>query len=284
MPRKKRKLNTEKQGDIHQSKKSDEQTSKLEMRFDGKRALVTGARGIGKEIALMLAESGAEVVVAARTENELKELRNEIESKYGKNKCSVIIADQGKVDDCKRIVKEAGPIDMLVNNAAICKLSPFLETSVEDWEMHMNVNVRGPLLISQGIAKGMVERKKGGAIVNISSQAGKVALDGHTCYCISKSALDQMTRMMALELGPHKIRVNSVNPTVVLTEMAKVGWSKPETAEPHLKRIPLGRFCQPNEVSSVVCFLLSDLAAMINGETLLIDGGFLASALPLSNK
>eukprot|EP01121_Diplochlamys_sp_Union-15-3_P007432 TRINITY_DN1887_c0_g1_i6.p1 TRINITY_DN1887_c0_g1~~TRINITY_DN1887_c0_g1_i6.p1 ORF type:complete len:233 (-),score=51.99 TRINITY_DN1887_c0_g1_i6:219-917(-) len=217
--------------------------------FTGKTALITGARGIGKEIALMLARSGASLVVAARTESDLQSLKEEVNKINGHDKgIKIIQADIGKIEDCQRIITEAGPIDLLVNNAAICQLAPFVETSAESFETHMNVNVRAPMLISQGIAKGMIERKKGGSIVNISSQASKIGLEGHTAYCVSKGALDQLTRMMALELGPHNIRVNSVNPTVVLTEMAKVGWSKKEKAEPHLKRIPLGRFAQPEEV------------------------------------
>ena len=115
------------------------------------------------------------------------------------------------------MVEQAGEIDLLVNNAALAKLAPFLSTSVEDFDETMAINVRSVLVVSQIVAKKMIARGAAGcAIVNVSSQASMVALENHTSYCTSKGALDQLTRMMALELGPHGIRVNSVNPTVVL--------------------------------------------------------------------
>eukprot|EP01117_Protostelium_nocturnum_P008102 TRINITY_DN2886_c0_g1_i3.p1 TRINITY_DN2886_c0_g1~~TRINITY_DN2886_c0_g1_i3.p1 ORF type:complete len:197 (-),score=42.14 TRINITY_DN2886_c0_g1_i3:60-650(-) len=177
----------------------------------------------------------------------------------------------------KEAVTKLGAIDLLVNNAAIALLEPFLETSVENFDKTFNVNVRQILVVSQIVAKGMIERGKGGAIVNVSSQASMVALKDHTSYCVSKGALDQLTRSMALELGPYNIRVNSVNPTVVLTAMGALGWSDPAKADPMKAKIPLGRFAQPREISTVIVFLLSDQSSMVNGVMLPIDGGFLSS-------
>eukprot|EP01118_Nematostelium_gracile_P018122 TRINITY_DN7943_c0_g1_i2.p1 TRINITY_DN7943_c0_g1~~TRINITY_DN7943_c0_g1_i2.p1 ORF type:complete len:142 (-),score=40.85 TRINITY_DN7943_c0_g1_i2:77-502(-) len=141
----------------------------------------------------------------------------------------------------------------------------------------MATNVTSILAVSQIVAKNMIQRKVPGAIVNVSSQASQIAIQDHTSYCTSKGAVDQLTRMMALELGPHSIRVNAVNPTVVLTKMGEMAWSDPQKAKPMLARIPLGKFAKPREVSEAIAYLLSDKASMINGVILPIDGGFLST-------
>jgi NAD(P)-dependent dehydrogenase (short-subunit alcohol dehydrogenase family) len=123
----------------------------------------------------------------------------------------------------------------------------------------------------------MIERGQGGAIVNLSSQSSMVGLLDHTAYCASKGALDQLTRVMAVELGPHQIRVNAVNPTVTLTPMAEMAWSDPVKSGAMKARIPLGRFASPLDVAHTVAYLLSEQADMIHGTTLPVDGGFLAS-------
>ena len=140
----------------------------------------------------------------------------------------------------------------------------------------MNVNLKAVLFTSQTVAKGMVKRGGGGSIVNVSSQASQAALLDHAVYCASKGGLDQLSRVMALELGPHNIRVNCVNPTVVMTDMGRLGWSDPKKAATMLSKIPLGKFAQVEDVVHAVLFLLSDKAAMINGVMLPVDGGFLA--------
>jgi len=186
------------------------------------------------------------------------------------------VADITSAEEAKKAAEKAGDVDLLVNNAGIARLQPFLETTVQAFDETLAVNVRAAFIIGQVVAKNMIKRGKGGSIVNISSQASLVALQDHTSYCTSKGALDQLTRMMALELGPHKIRVNSVNPTVVLTPMGELGWSKPEKRDPMLAKIPLGRFAKPIEVSHAITYLLSDFASMIHGAILPVDGGFLS--------
>ncbi|XP_039990802.1 L-xylulose reductase isoform X2 [Xiphias gladius] len=126
------------------------------------------------------------------------------------------------------------------------------------------------------VARGMKARGSGGSIVNVSSQASQCALRDHAVYCATKGALDMLTKVMALELGPHQIRVNSVNPTVVMTEMGRLGWSNPEKAKIMVSRIPLGRFAEVEDVVNSILFLLSDKSNMTNGVTLPVDGGFLA--------
>jgi len=164
-----------------------------------------------------------------------------------------------------------------VNNAGVNVHESFLDTKLENFEKIMNTNVRQVFIISQIIARSMVQRGKGGSIVNVSSQASMISLKNHTSYCTSKGALDQLTRMMALELGQYNIRVNSVNPTVVLTPLGERGWSDPKKSGPMLNMIPLHKFAKPREVSNVIAFLLSDQASMIHGAMIPVDGGFLSS-------
>lgn len=243
----------------------------FQFNFNQRRVLVTGAgKGIGREIASMLHRFNAQVVALSRTENDLQSLKEEIG-------CETIVAELGDPDAARRAAQEAGKIDLLVNNAAIAILEPFLETTVESWDKTMAVNLRAVMIVSQVVARQMIERGVAGSIVNVSSMASFQALHSHAAYCASKAGLDQLTAVMAVELGQHKIRVNSVNPTVVLTEMGKRAWSDPAKGGPMLARIPLRRFAECEDVASVVCFLLTDGAAMLNGLALRIDGGFLVT-------
>ena len=153
----------------------------------------------------------------------------------------------------------------------------FLEIDSDVFQKIFRINVEAAIQVSQMSIKTMLERHSGGSIVNVSSQASMTGLGNHTVYGASKAALDQVTRNMSFEFGPHKIRVNSINPTVVNTAMAKVGWSDPKKADPMKAQIPLGRFAEVEEVVSVITFFLSDDASMISGTCVPIDGGALAS-------
>ena len=236
--------------------------------FKGRRALVTGAgKGIGREIARHLVACNASVLALSRTESDLASLRDE-------TGCETLCVDLGDVGATQNALAAAGDVDLLVNNAGVSILEPFLDVTVAAFDEVMAVNVRGVLIVSQIIARGMIERGRGGAIVNLSSVASTRALADHTSYCASKGALDQLTRMMALELGPHDIRVNAVNPTVTLTPMGEMAWGDPAKSGPVLARIPLGRFARPLQVAEAVTWLLSDAADMVHGVTLSVDGGF----------
>jgi L-xylulose reductase len=183
----------------------------------------------------------------------------------------------GDAAEAKRAAEQAGDIDLLVNNAAIAILQPFLGTTPEAWDATMAVNLRAIVIVSQVIAAQMIRRGITGSIVNVSSMAAFQALRDHAAYCASKAGLDQLTKVMAVELGEYGIRVNSVNPTVVMTEMGKRAWSDPVKGGPMLQRIPLNRFAECNDIASVICFLLSDAAGMLNALSLQIDGGFHAT-------
>ncbi|WP_250475645.1 SDR family oxidoreductase [Caballeronia sp. GAFFF1] len=242
---------------------------KTEFDFSGKRVLVTGASsGIGRACAQTLARCGARVVAAGRDTAALDTLANE-------TGCATLRLDVG----AHRSVIDAAlepfdAFDGLVNCAGIASLEPALEFDADAFDRVMAVNARGAALVARAIALKMVGR--GGSIVNVSSQASLVGLPDHLSYCASKAALDSITRVLCIELGRHGIRVNSVNPTVTLTPMARFAWSDPVKSQPMLQAIPLGRFAEPEEVVAPVLFLLSDAASMISGVSLAVDGGYTA--------
>jgi L-xylulose reductase len=240
------------------------------MRFDGKRALVTGAgKGIGEAAARMLAERGATVVALSRSASDLETLRAAIG-------CETLTVDLADPAATRQAALAAQPIDLLVNNAGTTELASFLDTSVEIFDHLMAVNARAAMIVAQECARSMIERRVKGAIVNVSSLASEIGIPDHTAYSASKGAMDAMTRVMAKELGPHGIRVNTINPIVTLTAMAIKAWSDEAKAESMLSRIPLRKFATPEEVAEVICYLGSDGASMINGVCLLVDGGFRA--------
>ncbi|XP_069511418.1 L-xylulose reductase [Ambystoma mexicanum] len=244
----------------------------MEITFSGKRALVTGAgKGIGRETVKALQRGGAQVIAVSRTQTDLESLALECPG------IETICVDLANWDETDEALKAIGAVDLLVNNAAVAVLQPFLEVTKDAWDRSLEVNVKAVAHVSQIVARQLIENGSQGAIVNVSSQASMCALQDHTVYCATKGAVDMLTKVMALELGPKKIRVNAVNPTVVMTDMGRLGWSNPQKAAPMKSRIPLGRFAEMDDVVNTILFLLSDKSAMIHGATLPIDGGFLAT-------
>lgn len=239
------------------------------MNFGGKRILITGAgKGIGRATVKFLAERGAEVVALSRSPADLETLQAE----FG---CRTIAVDFTDAEATRAAAREALPVDYLVNNAGTTELQPVLETSVEVFDLLMAVNCRAPLIISQEYARERIAAGKPGAIVNVSSISSFIGFADHAAYCASKGALDGLTRVMANELGRKGVRVNGVHPVITLTPMAVKAWSDPAKSAPMLSRIPMQRFVEPEEVASVIAFLLSDDASMVNGIDMPIDGGFL---------
>ncbi|MGF6547913.1 SDR family oxidoreductase [Paraburkholderia youngii] len=238
--------------------------------FSGRSILVTGASsGIGRATVEALCASGASVVAAARNVNELARLAEET----GCEPLKLDVSDEAAIDEAFASLE---PFDGLVNCAGIALLERAVDTTAASFDRVMAVNARGAVLVAKHVARGMLDAGRAGSIVNVSSQAALVALDDHLSYSASKAALDAVTRALCIELGPHGIRVNSVNPTITLTPMAVLAWSDPVKRDPALQAIPLRRFAESAEVAAPILFLLSDAASMVSGVCLPIDGGYTA--------
>jgi 2-deoxy-D-gluconate 3-dehydrogenase len=246
--------------------------------LDGKRALVTGAtKGIGYETCKVLADAGADIAAVGRDAAGLKDVESQV--KKAGRRCVAINADMASVDGPEKAAKEAlaafGTIDILVNNAGIALIEPLLSAKVADWDLTMAVNLRAPFLLARAVVPGMI-RQKAGKIINISSQAGVVGLEGHGAYCASKGGLNMLTKVMTVEWARHNIQINSVCPTVILTPMGEQVWGKPEKGDPMKAKIPGGRFGKPVEVADMILYLASSASDMVCGQDLLIDGGYTA--------
>lgn len=242
----------------------------------GKRAVVTGAsKGIGQKICEVFADAGADIVAIARDQAGLQETQELVE-RHGRRFVPITaeLADAADTvraaEDC---LKAVGEVDILINNAAVALIEPLLTASVEAWDKTMAVNLRAPFLLAQVLAPGMISRKAG-KIVNISSQAGVIGLDDHGAYCASKGGLNMLTKVMMSEWARYNVQVNAVCPTIILTPMGERVWGEPAKGQPMLDKTPLGRFGRPIEVADLVLFLSSAASDLINGECILIDGGF----------
>lgn len=243
----------------------------------GKKAIVTGgSRGIGQASAVVLAEAGAEVVVVGRDEAALAEsagLLKDAGATYHTVHGDLLTADGARAAARESLAALGGRCDILVNCAGIARIAPLAEMTQEDWDATMAVNLTAPFSFTQEIVGQMIERNAG-KIINMSSQAGVVAIDGHGSYSASKGGLNLLTKVMAAEWGPHNIQVNAVAPTVILTPMGTKVWGDPAKADPMLAKIPMGRFGQPVEVADLVLFLASPASDLITGDVILIDGGY----------
>lgn len=246
--------------------------------LQGRTALITGAsKGIGFEICRVFADAGADIVATARDEEGLRKVASSVQD-YGR-RCHTYICDladpQAIANLGSEVRDEVGHIDILVNNAGTARVAPAQDLTLEDWDITMAVNLRAPFLLAQQFAPSMRDRKWG-KIVNISSQAGVIALDEHAAYSASKAGLNALTRGLMVEWAKHNIQVNSICPTIILTEMGKKVWGQEEKGGPMLAKTPLGRFGETVEVADMALYLASSASALVNGETLMIEGGFSA--------
>ena len=240
--------------------------------FSGKVAVVTGAAsGIGAAIAEAFAARGARV---ALLDMNLEAAQSRAAGLAGAVALACNVTDAASIDAALAGVQShLGAPDILVNSAGIVDLAPAEDLSLGAWDRTIAVNLTGTFLMAQAVGRAMIGAGKAGRIVNLASQAGSVAIDGHVAYCASKFGVIGVTKTLALEWGKHGITVNSVSPTVVLTDLGRKAWDGAK-GEAMKALIPTGRFAEPHEIASAVLFLASDEAAMINGADLLVDGGY----------
>ena len=238
--------------------------------FNGRTILVTGASGgIGGATVRQLVAANADVIASGRSQEALDALAQE-------TGCRALAFDLAS-EEAVRGALEGLDLWGVVNCGGFGgEIATPMDTDIAVFDKVISINARGALLVTKYASQSMVRLGKGGAIVNVSSQASLVALSGHISYGSSKAALDNITRVSALELGRYNIRVNSVNPTVVMTPISAWYWGKPEIAGPFIDQMPLGRWATEDEIAAPIVFLLGDGASMISGVCLPIDGGFTA--------
>ncbi len=248
----------------------------MQVTLAGRRALVTGGRrGIGRAIVLALARSGASVVAAAHSEDDAGLLRQAEEEGLAIEYCSVDLNDRGSRADMINSVLADGDVDILVNNAGAQVRRPLLEYGLEQWDTDMELLLSSMFDLSQALAREMVARGYG-RIINLSSISGFQGARNIAGYTTAKHAVIGLTKALANELGIYGVNVNAVAPGICETDMTTDVTTNKEHAEIIRGRIPLGRFATPEDVAGPVLFLCSDAAAYVHGQTMLVDGGWLA--------
>jgi D-threitol dehydrogenase (NAD+) len=242
------------------------------MSLDGKVAVITGAAsGIGSAIADMFATNGAQIAVLDMLEDKAAEKAAELGG--GAAAFPVNVTDSTSVNDAvSKAHVHFGHIDILVNSAGVVALAPAEEVTDSDWDKQISVNLTGTFNVARAVGKVMLAAGSG-KIINLASQAGSIALDQHAAYCASKWGVIGLSKVLASEWAGRGVTVNSISPTVVLTELGKKAWAG-EKGEAMKKLIPTGRFALPEEIAASALFLASSLSDMINGADIVIDGGY----------
>ena len=243
------------------------------------RTIITGAsRGLGRHFALTLARAGAEVVLTARGIDRLEAVVKEIEG-FGGSAIAVQV-DVADGESVKRCVETAentlGPVDILVNNAGIAVTKPMLEHTEEDWNSVLDTNLKGVWLMAQEVARRMVHREQGGSIINIASVLGERGIAQLPGYCASKGGIINLTRAMAVELAPYGIRVNTIAPGYIETDMNREFFAT-QAGQRLIKRIPQRQLGQVEDLDGVLLLLASDASRYMTGSVITIDGGQSAS-------
>jgi NAD(P)-dependent dehydrogenase (short-subunit alcohol dehydrogenase family) len=244
-------------------------------RLDGRRALVTGASsGIGLGAASALAEAGAEVTLVARRIAELTEVCDAIQSAGGK--AEALALDITDLSATAAALATHGPFDVMVNSAGLARHAPALDTTPEDYDAAMALNLRAAYFLTREVARGLIAAGKPGSLINVSSQMGHVGGPDRAVYSANKHALEGMTKSMALEWAPHGIRVNTLCPTFIRTPLAEQTLKDPARRAWILSKIKLGRVGEIEDLMGPVVFLASDASAMMTGTHLIVDGGWTA--------
>ncbi|HEY7244651.1 MAG TPA: glucose 1-dehydrogenase [Xanthobacteraceae bacterium] len=244
-------------------------------RLDGKRALVTGGgRGIGLAAASALAQAGAHVTLAARTATEVEAAAEAIRKRG--ERAEAMTLDVTDVAAMRAAVAAAEPFDVLVNNAGTNRPAMFADVKVEDFDAIFSLNVRAAYFTAQAVARRLIAAGRPGSIINVSSQMGHVGAARRSVYCASKHAMEGFTKAMAIELAPHRIRVNSLGPTFLETPMTRPFFENKAFRDEVLAKIKLGRLGQLEELTGAIIFLASDASSLMTGSALVLDGGWTA--------
>ena len=244
-----------------------------------KTALVTGAgKGIGKACAIALAEAGANLIILSRTKSDLDKVEKQITKL--KRKCKSYICDVSNFDDVKSVFNRIFSLDILVNNAGTNRPDHFTKIKKEDMDYVVDLNMKAAFHVTQMASKVMLKSKnrkaKGGSIINMSSQLGKVGAPNRSIYNMTKFGLEGLTRGMALDLAKNNIRVNTICPTFVETPMVKNFFKDKKFKKAMMDNIPLGRLATDSDIATAVVYLASNASSMITGSSLVIDGGWTA--------
>jgi NAD(P)-dependent dehydrogenase (short-subunit alcohol dehydrogenase family) len=244
-------------------------------RLDGKRALVTGAgRGLGVASAAALAQAGAQVTLVSRTGAEIEAVAEAIRADGGQ--ADALVLDVTNINAVHHALAARPADDVLVNNAGTNRPKPITEVSVEDYDAVIDLNVKAAYFVAQAVAARMIDEKRRGSIIHMSSQMGHVGGPRRTLYCTSKWAVEGMSKAMALDLAPHGIRVNTIAPTFIETPMTRPFFEDEAFKTDVLRRIKLGRLGQLEDIMGAMVYLASDAAGLVTGTSLIIDGGWTA--------
>lgn len=243
--------------------------------LNGKVTIITGAcKGIGRAISELYVQKGA-IVIMVDIDPNVEEVAKIIRKEYGP--VDTFVADITNDSELNALVEKTeekyGRINVLVNNAGIGPLEPAESMRTEIFDKTLEINLKAPFILSQLVAQIMISSGNGGKIINMASQAGVVAISGHTAYTTSKAGLIGLTKALAFEWGKYNINVNAISPTVTLTDLALGYWTG-EIAEKALVQTPVGRFADPAEIAGLAVYLASDASNMVTGANFIIDGGY----------
>lgn len=244
-------------------------------RLDSKRALITGASsGIGLGCAVALAQAGSAVTLAARSVKKLEETVDKFHN-LGLS-ANALEMDVRDIEATQKVVASHGPFDTLVNSAGTAAHSLAINTTEQDYDAVVDLNIKGAYFLTTAVAKGLIQEGKPGSLINISSQMAHVGGIERAVYCATKHAVEGFTKAMAIEFGPHHIRVNTICPTFVRTPMTEPTFANPDRVKWLEEKIKLGRVGEVSDMMGAVVYLASDASSLMTGTHMLIDGGWTA--------